>query len=389
MPIESRAAVRALTASKIRELYNAGLGQQNVLPFWVGEPDEPTPDFIRKAGTDSIAAGELFYTHNLGIPELREALARYISKLHTGVDAGQIAVTTAGVNALMVASQLVVDPGDRVVQVVPLWPNLQEIPKILGARVETVALEFSTAGWRLDLQRLIDALTPGTRAFYLNSPNNPTGWTVSDEELKAIHVHCRRHGIWIFADDAYERLYYGNEMSGSQGVAPSFLDYASEDDRLITANTFSKSWLMTGWRLGWLVVPPELIADLGKLIEYNTSCAPVFVQRAGIAAVKEGEPVIARTRYRFRKARDFLVSQLREIPRVQVAAPTGTMYAFFRVEGMKDSLAFCKELVRDTGLGLAPGSAFGTEGEGFVRWCFAASEEKLADGVARLRRALK
>jgi aspartate/methionine/tyrosine aminotransferase len=382
-PLSARAAVRALTASKIRELYNEGLGKPNVLPFWVGEPDEPTPDFIRKAGTASIAAGELFYTHNLGIPELREALAAYVSKLHRRVDFQQIAVTTAGVNALMVASQLLVDPGDRVVQVVPLWPNLQEIPKILGATVETVPLQFSDT-WKLDLDRLLDALKPGTRALYLNSPNNPTGWTITVDEQKAILEHCRRLGIWIFADDAYERLYYGED-----GVAPSFLDMSSDEDRIISANTFSKSWLMTGWRLGWLVLPASLTADLGKLIEYNTSCAPVFVQRAGIAAVKEGEPVIARTRYRFRKARDFLVRNLREIPSVQVALPAGTMYAFFKIEGVKDSLAFCKQLLREVGLGLAPGSAFGPEGEGFVRWCFAASEEKLADGVARLRRALK
>ena len=380
----ARAAVRALTASKIRELYNEGLGNPNVLPFWVGEPDEPTPEFIRKAGTASIAAGELFYTHNLGIPDLREALATYITRLHRKTEANQIAVTTAGVNALMVASQLLVDPGDRVVQVVPLWPNLQEIPKILGATVATVPLQFSSRGWSLDLQGLLDALKPGTRALYLNSPNNPTGWTVTVDEQKAILAHCRRHGIWIFADDAYERLYYGEE-----GIAPSFLDMSSDEDRIISANTFSKSWLMTGWRLGWLVLPGSLTADLGKLIEYNTSCAPVFVQRAGIAAVKEGEPVIARTRYRFRKARDFLVAELNRIPKVEVASPAGTMYAFFKIEGVKDSLAFCKQLVREVGLGLAPGSAFGPEGEGFVRWCFAASEEKLADGVARLKRALK
>ena len=381
--LTARAAVRALTASKIRELYNEGLGNPNVLPFWVGEPDEPTPDFIRKAGSASIAAGELFYTHNLGIPELREALASYVTKLHGKTSTDQIAVTTAGVNALMVASQLLIDPGDRVVQVVPLWPNLQEIPKILGATVETVALEFTTSGWQLDLQRLLGKLTAGTKALYLNSPNNPTGWTVTQDELETILEHCRRHGIWIFADDAYERLYFGDA-----GVAPSLLKIKEPEDRVISANTFSKSWLMTGWRLGWLVVPAGLSADLGKLIEYNTSCAPVFVQRAGIAAVKEGEPVIARTRYRFRKARDFLVSRLRAVPGVEVAVPTGTMYVFFKVDGVKDSLAFCKKLVRDTGLGLAPGSAFGPEGEGFVRWCFAASEERLADGVARLRRAL-
>jgi aspartate/methionine/tyrosine aminotransferase len=380
----ARGAVHALGASKIRELYNEGVGRSDILPFWVGEPDEPTPDFIRKAATDSIAAGEVFYTHNLGIPELREALAVYLSGLHgRKTKAAEIAVTSAGVNALMLASQLLVDPGDRVVEVVPLWPNLLEIPKILGARVATVGLRFSPEGWRLDLDELLAALTPGTRALYLNSPNNPTGWTVTREEQRALLQHCRRHGIWIFADDAYERLYYGEGR-----LAPSFLDIAEPEDRLISANTFSKSWLMTGWRLGWLVVPPALVADLGKLIEYNTSCAPVFVQRAGIEAVTRGEPVIARTLQRFRAGRDFLISSLKDTPRVSVALPPGAMYAFFRIEGMSDSLAFCKALVREHGLGLAPGSAFGPEGEGFVRWCFAASQERLGEGVARLRKAL-
>ena len=382
-PIGARAAVQALAASKIRELYNEGLGRKDVLGFWVGEPDEPTPQFIRQAATESIAAGELFYTHNLGIPELREALAAYISRLHRKTDPGQIAVTSAGVNALMLASQLLVDPGDPVVEVVPLWPNLQEIPKILGARVTTVALDFSTNGWTLDLQKLLDALTPGTRGLYLNSPNNPTGWTISREAQKTILEHCRRHGIWIFADDAYERLYFGKG-----GIAPSFMDVMQDDDRIISTNTFSKSWLMTGWRLGWLVVPPGVAFDLGKLIEYNTSCTPIFVQRAGIAAVTRGEPVIERTRERFRRARDFLVAELRKLPKLQVAVPDGTMYVFLRVAGMSDSLAFCKRLVREHGLGLAPGAAFGPEGEGYLRWCFAAEHDKLADGVRRLSRAL-
>jgi aspartate/methionine/tyrosine aminotransferase len=382
-PIAARAAVQSLAASRIRELYNEGLGRKDILAFWVGEPDEPTPEFIRKAATDSIGAGELFYTHNLGIPKLREALAAYVSRLHRRTDPGQVAVTSAGVNALMLASQLLVDPGDHVVEVTPLWPNLQEIPKILGASVTTVPLDFAPTGWTLDMRKLLAALTPGTRVLYLNSPNNPTGWTVSRDEQKTILEHCRRHGIWIFADDAYERLYFG-----AGGVAPSFLDAMQDDDRVISTNTFSKSWLMTGWRLGWLVVPPSLVADLGKLIEYNTSCTPIFVQRAGIAAVTGGEPVIERTRERFRRARDFLVAELRRLPKVEVAVPDGTIYVFLRVQGMTDSLGFCKRLVRDHGLGLAPGSAFGPEGEGFLRWCFAAETDKLADGVARLKRAL-
>jgi len=377
----ARAPVRALAASKIRELVNEGLGKPDVLPFWVGEPDEPTPEFIRRAGIDSIAAGETCYSHNLGIPELREALAAYLSRLHRPTAAGEVAATSAGVNALMLVSQLLVDPGDRVVEVVPLWPNLQEIPKILGAQVETVALQFSPSGWTLDLERLLDALRPGTRALYLNSPNNPTGWTVTREAQRAILEHCRRHGIWLFADDAYERLCF----RGESGVAPSFLDLAEPGERVVSTNTFSKAWRMTGWRLGWLVVPPALAADLAKLIEYNTSCAPVFVQRAGVAALNEGEPEIARMLERLRRARDFLLGELASVPGVTAAVPDGAMYAFLRVEGAADSLEFCKRLVRETGLGLAPGAAFGPEGEGYVRWCFAASEARLADGVARLR----
>jgi aspartate/methionine/tyrosine aminotransferase len=383
-PVHARAAVRALGASKIRELVNAGIGRKDVLPFGVGEPDEPTPDFIRRAGIASIEKGEVFYSHNLGIHSLREALAAYLTRLHRPTAWQEVAVTSAGVNALMLVSQLLLDPGDRVVEVVPLWPNLQEIPRILGASVTTVALQFSRDGWRLDLKRLLAELKPGTKALYLNSPNNPTGWTISRADQQAILDHCRKHGIWIFADDAYERLYYEGKH-----IAPSFLDIAEAGERVISTNTFSKSWLMTGWRLGWAVVPAALEADLAKLVEYNTSCAPVFVQRAGLAAVTEGEPVIAHTLARFRKARDFLVGELNRIPRVEVANPSGTMYAFFRVAGMSDSLAFCKKLVAEHGLGLAPGAAFGPQGEGYVRWCFAAELPRLAEGIARLRKALE
>jgi aspartate/methionine/tyrosine aminotransferase len=200
---------------------------------------------------------------------------------------------------------------------------------------------------------------------------------------KQILEHCRRLGIWIVADDAYDRMWFGDGAA-----APSFLDIAQEGDRLVSTNTFSKSWLMTGWRIGWLVAPPELALQIGKLIEYNTSCVPLFIQRAGLVAVQSGEKVIQRTVERYRRARDFLIPQLNSIPGVQAATPPGAMYAFFRVAGMTDSLAFCKRLVVEANLGLAPGVAFGPEGEGFVRWCFASSEERLVEGVERLRKAV-
>lgn len=362
------------------------MGRADVTAFWFGEPDEVTPEFIRRAAAASLESGETFYTHNLGIPELRETIAAYVTRLRRPTSVDEIAVTNSGMSALMILTQALVGPGDRVVVLTPVWPNLQEIPRILGAEVEKVPLSFGESGWRLDLDRLIDALTPGTRAVYVNSPNNPTGWTIDPRELRAILDHCRRHGIWILADDAYERLYYIGEIGSP---APSFLDIAAPEDRLICANTFSKSWLMTGWRLGWIQTPTAILADIGKLIEYNTCCAPVFVQRAGVVAIREGEPIVAHTLKRYLGARDFLLPRLQKIPGVEAASPPGAMYAFFRVRGVADSLGFCKRLVAEQGLGLAPGSAFGPEGEGFVRWCFAASEERLADGVARLERAVR
>jgi aspartate/methionine/tyrosine aminotransferase len=385
--LHARGAVRALVASQIREVANAGLGEPDILAFWFGEPDEVTPTYIRDAAAASLAAGETFYTLNFGIPELREAIAQYVSRLHRPIAAEKIAVTASGMSALMLTAEALVNPGDRVVCVTPLWPNLTEIPKILGAEVVRVTLEFGPSGWSLDLDRLLSALASGTRALIVNSPNNPTGWTLDREAQAAILAQCRRHGIWIVADDVYERLYYLDDGSET-ACAPSFLDLASPEDRIVSTNSFSKAWLMTGWRLGWIVAPPALMPDLGKLIEYNTSCSPVFVQRAGVVAITQGEPTVAHTLARFRAARDLLVRELRAIEGIEVASPSGAMYVFFRVSGVSDSLEFCKRLVREARLGLAPGSAFGLEGQGFVRWCFAASEDRLVEGVRRLRKGL-
>jgi aspartate/methionine/tyrosine aminotransferase len=395
-PIEAHANVRAIASSLIREVANAGLGKRDVLPFWFGEPDEVTPQFIRDAAAEALARGETFYTHNFGLPALREALAAYVSRLHGPVAADEIVVTNSGMSALMLISQALVGRGDRVVAVTPLWPNITSAPRLMGAQIVRVPLEFRIAAdghprWSLDLERLLAALRPDTRALYLNAPNNPTGWMIDRADQGIVLEHCRRHGIWIVADDAYERLYYSDAGSGERpaACAPSFLDLAERDERVLATNTFSKSWLMTGWRLGWLVAPRTLVPEIAKLIEFNTSCAPGFIQYAGLAAITHGEPVIARTLNRFRRARDFLIERLRTIEGVQAASPPGAMYAFLRIEGMSDSLAFCKRMVVEAGLGLAPGAAFGPEGEGFVRWCFAADEQRLADGIERLRHGLR
>ena len=380
-----RLAIEQLPASRIREVANAGLGRSDVLAFWFGESDEVTPAAVREAAAASLMQGETFYAHNLGLSELREGLAAYASALHGPVSVDRIAVTSAGVTALMLAMQMLAGAGDEVVVVVPVWPNLTAQPAILGANVKRVPLAPGADGaWGLDLQRLLDAVTPATKVLLVNAPNNPTGWTLSRAEQQAILEHCRKTGTWVVADEVYERVWFG-----AGKAAPSFLDIAEPEDRLIIAQSFSKTFLMTGWRLGWLVLPPGHLDAIGKLIEFNSSCAPVFVQRGALAALSIEADFVPGLVERLRAGRDLLVDGLKTLPGIRVAQPQGGMYAFFRVEGQADSLAFAKHLVTAHGLGLAPGVAFGDEAEGWLRWCFAAKDPaRLREGLTRLAGAL-
>ena len=379
-----REAIAQLPGSKIRDVANAAMGRDDVLAFWFGESDEPTPEFVREAAIESLRRGETFYAHNLGLPELRSALARYVSALHPVVEASRIAVTSSGVSALMIAMQALAGPGDEVVAVVPVWPNLTAQPEILGATVTRVALKARDGAWTLDLDALLAAITDRTRVLLVNAPNNPTGWTLTRDEQLAILAHCRRTRTWIIADEVYERLYYEAEP-----VAPSFLDIAEPDDRLIVANSFSKCFLMTGWRLGWLVLPAALTPTFSHLIEFNTSCAPVFIQRGGLAALAHADELVPGLRDRTKLCRDTLVPQLMALPNVELCNPRGAMYAFFRIAGHSDSLALAKRLVGH-GIGLAPGVAFGDEAEGWLRWCFASRDPaRLTRGVERLAAALQ
>jgi aspartate/methionine/tyrosine aminotransferase len=243
--------------------------------------------------------------------------------------------------------------------------------------------------WTLDLQALLDAARPGTRAVFVNSPGNPTGWVMPQDQWDALRAHCRLHGIWLVSDDAYERLVFDPALT-IDAHAPGLLGAVDADERFISANTFSKTWTMTGWRLGWLIAPAAFIRDFGKLVEFNTSCAPPFVQRAGIVAIEQGDALVTGTRARLHAARDLLVQRLAALPGVELSSPPGAMYLFFRLPGRSDdSLAFAKRLVIEAGLGLAPGIAFGPEGEGYLRWCFAATPELIERGVERLAHFLR
>ena len=392
-----RQTVLNLEESMIRQVANAGMGRSDVLKFWFGESDEATPAFIREAAIASLQQGETFYAHNLGLPELREAIAQYATALRcpgaAPIVAERIAVTSGGVNALMLAVQALVDAGDEVVAVTPVWPNLTAQPLIMGAQLRCVSLKPVAGQWQLDMAELLAAITPKTKLLIVNAPNNPTGWTLSCAEQEALLAHCRKTGSWILADEVYERLYF---ESTPNGCAPSFLDIASPEDRLVVVHSFSKSFLMTGWRLGWLVMPPAMTPHIGKLVEFNTSCAPVFVQRAGLVALQGTADVTPQLVAHLKACRDTLVPLLQAVPGVEVAPPKGGMYAFFRLTDQQrfgDSLETAKRLVAEAGLGLAPGNAFmvnpGPDAQGWLRWCFASRDlARLGQGVERLERWL-
>jgi aspartate/methionine/tyrosine aminotransferase len=384
-----RTIIENLEESKIREVANAGLGRSvgagGVLPFWFGESDEVTPEFIRQVAIESLQRGETFYSHNLGLPALREAIASYASSLHGAIEAERIAVTAGGVNALMIACQTLLDAGDEVVAVTPVWPNLTAQPLIMGAQVRCVSLAPDASGaWCLDMQQLLAAITPRTKMLVVNAPNNPTGWTLTRAEQEAILAHCRSTGTWILADEVYERLYYAGDTQN--GCAPSFLDIITPQDRVITVGSMSKSFLMTGWRVGWMVLPEGISAQVGKLLEFNTSCSPVFIQRAAVTALQQTAQVTPRIAAHLHACRDTLISQLQALPQVKVAASAGGMYAFFQLAGFTDSLHTAKRLVLEAGIGLAPGNAFSPEGQGWLRWCFASKDlARLHEGVTRLQ----
>jgi aspartate/methionine/tyrosine aminotransferase len=333
-----------------------------------------------------LQRGETFYSQNLGLPELRHAVAEYMSALHGPIWLDRLAITSGGVNALMLAVQQLVDAGDEVVAVTPVWPNLTAQPAIMGARLRCVALTPQDGQWQLDMSALLSAVTSQTKLLIVNAPNNPTGWTLTRQEQQQILDHCRQTGTWILADEVYERLYY---EPSANGCAPSFLDIAAPDDRLVVVHSFSKSFLMTGWRLGWLVMPPDMTPQISKLIEFNTSCASVFTQRAGIAALQHTDAITPSVVAHLKLCRDTLIPLLQAVPGVQVAPARGGMYAFFKLARHPDSLQTAKRLVVEAGLGLAPGEAFAPEAQGWLRWCFASRDlQRLVQGVERLQRWL-
>ncbi|MYD09730.1 MAG: aminotransferase class I/II-fold pyridoxal phosphate-dependent enzyme [Chloroflexi bacterium] len=378
--IAERPAVRALQPSLIRKLANTAIGRSDVIPLWFGEPDKPTPAFIRQAAKDAIDEGQTFYQPSLGLSELRAALADYTNGLYgAAITPDNIVVTPSGMTALTVALQCIVADGAAVVAPSPDWPNVAGAAEILGAEIVRVPIRPRAGVWTLDLDELFDACPAHTGALAVNSPSNPTGWMLEDEEQQRIIDFCRERDIWLIADEVYNRIVYDRE------VAPSFADKVTDDDKFLLINSFSKSWAMTGWRLGWLTAPSSLVGTLGMVGEFNFSCVFAPTQFAGVTALREGEAFISASRERYRAARDLVAARLADLPRVTFPTPKAAFYAFFAVDGVTDSYNFALEVLRDCGVGLTPGAAFGPQGEGYLRLCFAAEPALLERALTQMR----
>jgi aspartate aminotransferase len=374
--------------SRIRELAEEAMAMDaaavsdtdKVLKLYFGESNIPTPDFIKRAAQKAMADGFTFYTENAGLPSTRGALARYYSEIQNVElePERRIVVTASGVQALNLAIRCVLDPGDEAIVLTPAWPNGSSIVAMASGVPKQIAQPLCGDRYQIDFDALEAAVTDRTRLLIYTSPSNPLGWVATDQDQQRLLDFARRHGSWLLADEVYERLSY------EVPVVPTILRKCTAEDAVIVVQSFSKAWCMTGWRLGWIVSRPDLVTRATQLNEFVVSHAPSFAQRAGETALLWGEDTVRKMVARLKENRDLCLAMLRKMPGVTVPRPDGAFYLFPKINGLTDSFDFCRKLLHETKVGLAPGVAFGEGGEGSVRICYAAEAPILQQAMERL-----
>jgi aspartate/methionine/tyrosine aminotransferase len=377
-------SVEQVPHSRIRELAEIAMSMPGVLRLYFGESNLPTPDFIKRAAIAALADGYTFYTENAGLPSLRRAIARQYGELHNvELDPGtEIVITASGVQALNVGIRAVLDPGDEALVLTPAWPNGASNVAMANAVAREIPQPLRGERYGIDFDALEAAVTPRTRLLMYTSPSNPLGWVATDEEQQRLLDFSRRHALWLLADEVYDRLYYAGGSLGSP--VPSILQKATRDDAVMVVQSFSKTYCMTGWRVGWLVARRDLAHKATQLNEFIISHAASFAQRAAETALAHGEAELAGMLERLKRNRDLCLDALSAMPGVTVPKPDGAFYLFPKIDGLADSFGFCRRLLEECKVGLAPGVAFGAGGEGSVRICYAAGREILEPAMERL-----
>ena len=384
---EMSSSLTAMAPSGIRALANLALGMDDVLPLYFGESSTPTPGFIVESAVQALRSGRTFYSENAGLPALRAEIAAHYARHHSvTVDPDtEVVVTASGLQALHLALRAVINPGDDVLVLSPAWPNGAGIVELSHGRPVPVGLVLGPDGYAIDFSALDAVAGPRARALVLTSPSNPLGWVASVEDQRRLLAFCRERGMWLIADEVYERISY----AGAPGdPVPSVLRLADRGDPVIVVQSFSKSYCMTGWRVGWLVAPAEVGPVIADSNELFTSHAATFSQVAAITALAEGDAFIAQMVAGYRENRDLCHAALAALPGVTVPRPEGAFYLFPTIDGLEDSTTFCRDLLVAERVGIAPGAAFGEDGEGSVRICYAADARVLEPAMERLTRFL-
>lgn len=377
-----RADIEALEQNGITGVALARIDDASVIPLWFGEGDLVTPEFIRAAAKTALDEGHTFYCNPRGRPELRTAIKTYLDRLYaTDLAVQRITVPGSSMLGITMAAQMTLTTGCHALLVTPHWPNIDRAFQVTGATYTPVRQRWTPEhGWLLDLADVQAAARTNTRAIFVNSPCNPTGWIMERATQTALLDFCRARGIVIIADEVYHRTVFEGE------VAPSFLQIASDDDPLIVVNGFSKAFAMTGWRLGWMVTPRRFDAQMAVLSECFNTGAPSFIQRAGVAALAGGDTVVRSLREQYRAGRDIVMAILGAHPRIELTRPAGAFYAFPRLPGLRSSLAFVEGVLREENVGLAPGYTFGPDSDEHFRVCFAQSPARLREALQRIVR---
>ena len=385
--VKLRSELTGVAESPMVQIATIAERMPGALKLCYGESDMPTPAFICEAAHAATLAGHTFYTHTAGAVELREAIAAKVAELH-GVQysPAEIMATVGASMAIYGAIRACIGHGENAIIISPAYAIFSNAVIMAGGEPRAVPLARHGNRFRLDLDRVRRAIDAGTRMLIVNSPSNPTGWMIDEDEQRALIAMADQHDLMLLADEVYERLVYDRAEGGApqECVAPSFARVGA-GDRLIVVNSFSKTYNMTGWRLGWAQAPERIIQTMYKAVEFMTSNPTAMVQQAGIVALRDGEPYIRQLREHYAARRRQVQTALEAVPGVSLPDPQGAFYAFPQIDAASDSTAFTAALVRETGVALAPGVGFGRDGEGYIRVCFASTEATVGEALSRLR----